>query len=234
MKLQYRVLVLEDDENALAGIVELLLESGYQVTGSSAYEEAKRLLSGKSYDLFVTDVRVRSYNGLNLVKKLRQDSPDTAVVIMTGYDEPLMQLEASRYNARFIKKPIRAAEFLDAVRGSVAAVRRERRWPRKRVVGGFRVMARASRQRWWMSATAVCACRFPPSTPSPVAVRRRSLRYQPAPGGRAGLVLREDARRASLRRSAGFRFDAGRAHVAADRRSPLGLGPFCSADRPVC
>jgi len=139
MKLPYRVLVLEDDENALAGIVELLLESGYQVTGSSAYEEAKRLLSRKSYDLFVTDVRVRSYNGLNLVKQVRQDSPDTAVVIMTGYDEPLMQLEASRYSARFIKKPIRAAEFLDAVRGSVAAVRRERRWPRKRVAGGFRV-----------------------------------------------------------------------------------------------
>lgn len=141
MKLPYRVLVLEDDENALAGIVELLLESGYHVTGSSAYEEAKRLLSGTTYDLFVTDVRVRSYNGLNLVKKVRQDSPETGVVIMTGYDEPLLQLEASRYNARFIKKPVRAAEFLDAVRGSVAAVRRERRWPRKRVVGGFRVMA---------------------------------------------------------------------------------------------
>ena len=32
MKLPYRVLVLEDDENALAGIVELLSESGYDVT----------------------------------------------------------------------------------------------------------------------------------------------------------------------------------------------------------
>ena len=61
MKLQYRVLVLEDDENALAGIVELLSESGYDVTPTSAYEDAKRILSGTTFDLFVTDVRLRSY-----------------------------------------------------------------------------------------------------------------------------------------------------------------------------
>jgi DNA-binding response OmpR family regulator len=141
MKLQYRVLVLEDDDNALAGIVELLLESGYDVTPASAYDDAKRLLTDSSYDLFVTDVRVRSYNGIHLVKKVREESPDTAVIIMTGYDEPLMQLEASRYSARFLRKPIKSAELLEAVRNCVSNVRRERRWPRKRVIGGFRVKA---------------------------------------------------------------------------------------------
>jgi CheY-like chemotaxis protein len=141
MKLPHRVLVLEDDENALAGIVELLVESGYDVTGASAYEDGKRILSSTSFDLFLTDVRLRSFNGLNLVKKVREDAPDTAVIIMTGYDEPLMQLEASRYSAGFIKKPIKSRELLDCVRKSLSTVRRERRWPRKRVLGGFRVTA---------------------------------------------------------------------------------------------
>lgn len=141
MKLQYRVLVLEDDENALAGIVELLSESGYDVTATSAYEDAKRILSETTFDLFVTDVRLRSFNGLHLVKKVRQEAPETGVIIMTGYDEPLMQLEASRYSAEFIKKPIKTRELLDCVRRSLSSVRRERRWPRKRVLGGFRVTA---------------------------------------------------------------------------------------------
>ena len=141
MKLHYRVLVLEDDDNALAGIVELLAGSGYDVTPASAYEEAKRLLTASSYHLFLTDLRVRSYNGIHLVRKVREESPDTAVIIMTGYDEPLMQLEASRYNAQFLKKPIKSRELLDAVRKSLGNVRRERRWPRKRVIGGFRVKA---------------------------------------------------------------------------------------------
>jgi CheY-like chemotaxis protein len=141
MKLQYRVLVLEDDENALAGIVELLSESGYDVTPTSAYEDAKRILSGTTFDLFVTDVRLRSFNGLHLVKKVREEAPETGVIIMTGYDEPLMQLEASRYSAQFIKKPIKTRELLECVRRSLSSVRRERRWPRKRVLGGFRVTA---------------------------------------------------------------------------------------------
>jgi DNA-binding response OmpR family regulator len=141
MKLPHRILVLEDDDNALAGIVELLTECGYDVTPASAYEDAKRLLSTTAYDLFVTDIRVRSFNGINLVKKVREESPETAVVIMTGYDEPLMQLEASRYSAQFLKKPIKSIELLEAVRRSFGNVQRERRWPRKRVLGGFRVTA---------------------------------------------------------------------------------------------
>jgi DNA-binding response OmpR family regulator len=133
--------VLEDDENALAGIVELLSESGYDVTPVSSYDDAKKLLALSSYDLLITDVRLRSYNGIHLVAKLRKESPETAVIIMTGYDEPLIELEASRYNAIFVKKPLKAQTLQDAVRRSLNAVRRERRWPRTRVIGGFRVKA---------------------------------------------------------------------------------------------
>ena len=141
MKLPYRVLVLEDDENALAGIVELLSDNGYDVTPAATYEDAKKLLALSSYDLLISDVRLRSYNGLHLVAKLRKESPETAIIIMTCYDHPLMELEASRYSALFVKKPIKAAPLLDAVRRSLNLVRRERRWPRTRVIGGFRVKA---------------------------------------------------------------------------------------------
>jgi hypothetical protein len=71
--------------------------------------------------------------------KVRKETPETGVIIMTGYDEPLMELEASRYSAQFVKKPIKPAELLQAAHRALAGVRRERRWPRKRVIGGFRV-----------------------------------------------------------------------------------------------
>ena len=139
MKMPYRVLLLDDDENALTGITEMLTVAGYDVTPASAYEEAKKLLQESTYDLLVTDVRLRGYNGLHLVKKVREEAPETGVIIMTGYDEPLMQLEAGRYSAEFIKKPIKSKEFFEAVNQSLAIVRRQRRWPRKQVLGGFRV-----------------------------------------------------------------------------------------------
>lgn len=141
MKLPYRILVLDDDEHALSGLVELLRDADYHVTSAATYDAAKRLLALSSYDLLITDVRLRGFNGLNLVKKSRNDYPDMAVIIISGYDEPLMELEASRYQALFVKKPIRPFEFLATVASSLAGVRRQRRWPRKRVQGGFRVTA---------------------------------------------------------------------------------------------
>ncbi|HXW08818.1 MAG TPA: response regulator [Vicinamibacterales bacterium] len=141
MKVPYRLLVLDDDENALAGMVELLRGSAYDVTPSTAYDEAKLLLQEGPYDLLITDVRLRGFNGLHLVMKTREHAPDIAVIIISGYDEPLLEIEAARYGAQFVRKPIRPAEFLEAVSRSLQSVRRERRWPRTPVVGGFRVLA---------------------------------------------------------------------------------------------
>jgi DNA-binding response OmpR family regulator len=141
MKMPYRILVLDDDEHALSGIVELLRDAGHHVTGAATYDAAKRLLAVSEFDLLVSDVRLRSFNGLHLVKQSRNDHPDMAVIIITGYDDPLIDLEAHRYHAELVRKPIKPGEFLNAVNTALAAVRRQRRWPRKRVVGGFRVTA---------------------------------------------------------------------------------------------
>jgi DNA-binding response OmpR family regulator len=139
MKLPYRILVLDDDEHALSGIVELLRDAGHNVTGAATYDAAKRLLAVSPFDLLVSDVRLRSFNGLHLVMQTRMDHPETAIIIITGYDDPLIDLEAHRYSASLVRKPIRPAEFLQRVNEALSQVRRQRRWPRKRVIGGFRV-----------------------------------------------------------------------------------------------
>lgn len=141
MKLPYQILVIDDDDHAREGLVELLQDAEYRVASAATYDAARELLTVTPYDLLITDVRLRGYNGLNLVKKYRAEYPEMGVIIISGYDEPLMQLEASRYQAAFVAKPIRAATFLEAVTAALASLRRERRWPRKRVLGGFRVTA---------------------------------------------------------------------------------------------
>jgi DNA-binding response OmpR family regulator len=141
MKLAYRILVLDDDEHALSGIVELLRDAGHNVTGAATYDAAKQLLALSPFDLLISDVRLRSFNGLHLVMQSRADHPEMAVMIITGYDDPMVELEAHRYRAELMHKPIQALEFQEKVAALLGTVRRERRWPRKRVVGGFRVTA---------------------------------------------------------------------------------------------
>ena len=141
MKLPYRILVLDDDEHALSGIVELLRDQSYVVTAAATYDAAKRLLALGSYDLLVTDVRLRGFNGINLVRQCAVEHPEMALIIITGYEEPMIEFEAARYGAKFVRKPINPAVFLETARKSLSTVRRQRRWTRKRVVQGFRVIA---------------------------------------------------------------------------------------------
>lgn len=141
MKLPYRILVLDDDANALSGMVEILRDAQYQVTGAATYDAAKRLLAIESYDLLITDVRLRGFNGLNLARQSNLDYPDMAIMIITGYDEPMMEIEAARYHAEFVHKPFHPDVFVKKVAQCLEGMRRQRRWMRKRILGGFRVVA---------------------------------------------------------------------------------------------
>ena len=140
-KWPFRILVIDDDEQALTGMSELLCDQGHDVTAAASYDAAKSALAASPFDLLVTDIRLRPYNGLHLVMHTRAEHPDTAIVITTGHDEPAIAFEASRYNARFVQKPIRPKDFLKTVDDALSTVRRRRRWPRKHVDGGFRVTA---------------------------------------------------------------------------------------------
>src|SRR5512138_2055112 len=100
--LPYHVLVVDDDEMTLAGLLELLRDGGHQATGAATFDAARRLLDVSSYDLLVADIRLRSQNGLHLVRSARLQHPEMGIVLVTGYPEPSLALEASRYGATFI------------------------------------------------------------------------------------------------------------------------------------
>ena len=141
MKLPFRILVLDDDEHALSGIVELLRDAGHLVTAAATFDMARRLLAIGPYELLITDINLRGFNGIDLVRQCHRDYPEMAIMIITGYDDHLMETEAARYGACFARKPIKASEFLSTVTACLAAVRRQRRWMRKRVTGPFNVTA---------------------------------------------------------------------------------------------
>jgi len=135
--LPFQVLVVDDDEAALSGLVELLLNAGHQVTGATSYDAARRLLEIGRYDLLAADIRLRSQNGLHLVRGCRMQHPEMAIILLTGYPERSIELEASRYGAVYMEKPIDSRQFMRTVERLLAQVRRERRWPRHHAPDAF-------------------------------------------------------------------------------------------------
>jgi DNA-binding response OmpR family regulator len=135
--LPYQILVVDDDEVTLSGLMELLRDAGYQATSAGTFEAARSELETGHHDLLVADVRLRSQNGLHLVRLGRMLHPEMAIIVMTGYPESSLQLEASRYMAVYLEKPIDPRLFLRTVNRLLSQVRRERRWPRRHAPESF-------------------------------------------------------------------------------------------------
>jgi CheY-like chemotaxis protein len=134
------VLVVEDDISALYGILEVLRDAGYECTGAATYDAAQQLLSLRPYDLLITDVRLGSFNGLQLVRQCTHDYPGTAFIIVSAAPDAMTEIEARRYGAACVAKPINRARLLEAVAGTLASLVHRRRWVRKRVPDGVSVL----------------------------------------------------------------------------------------------
>lgn len=129
-----RILVLEDDDDLRAELVEALVDEGHQVFGAAAGVEAVRLASEQTFELVVTDVRMGGMDGLQALARLKDECPDLISLVISGYSSEDETLRAIRLGVgEFLKKPFPLEVFLAAVE-RLLAVHRERRLARQREV----------------------------------------------------------------------------------------------------
>jgi len=79
------LLVVDDEESIREGIAEFLSARGYSVKIAPDGEEAKNLLKGEPFDLVVTDIKMPKMNGYELFKFIKENYPDTPVIMMSAY-----------------------------------------------------------------------------------------------------------------------------------------------------
>ena len=108
------ILVVEDDPDTLDFWVELLQRAGYGVTAAPSFEEARRALESLP-DMLITDIRLGAYNGLQLVVRARLANPCLPVLVMTAFDDPVLQEETHRLDAIYMRKPVDAPMVLAAI-----------------------------------------------------------------------------------------------------------------------
>ena len=84
------VLVVEDSITSRALIRNILTSAGYDVEAAVDGQEAWELLSGRSFDIVVSDVEMPRMNGFELTAKIRGDASmaDLPVVLVTSLDSP--------------------------------------------------------------------------------------------------------------------------------------------------
>ena len=124
------ILIVDDD----AGILRLLERFGdkrsFAVIALSSGEEALDYLHGHSADIALIDVHMPGVDGLQVLRSVRELSPDCRVVLMTGEPDMAVAVEAIKLGAQdVLSKPIdltRLADILDDVREENARRRQVR------------------------------------------------------------------------------------------------------------
>jgi two-component system NtrC family response regulator/two-component system response regulator AtoC len=115
-----RILVVEDDEIFLRPLQRTLEVAGIDVAVVGSGEEAMDLLKTEDVDLVLTDKRLPGMDGVELVRRLKAEHPDLAVVVMTAYGTIESAVEAVRLGAEdYLVKPFEVAELLLVVRRAI-------------------------------------------------------------------------------------------------------------------
>src|SRR5256714_3589649 len=102
-----RILVVDDDASTREVFGELLQRWGYDVEQTSDGHDALKLTAERRPDVIISDLVMPKLDGLALTRALREESPDTPVIIITGEGTIDAAVEAVRQGLfAFVHKPL--------------------------------------------------------------------------------------------------------------------------------
>jgi response regulator RpfG family c-di-GMP phosphodiesterase len=108
-----RILLVDDTPEVIQLLTDFLGSYSCEVFTASTGEEALGVLSGQNIDIAVLDVKLPDTDGLTLLDTIRLQDPTIAVVMITGYNDPDLIIEAMKKGASdFLMKPFSIDKLL--------------------------------------------------------------------------------------------------------------------------
>jgi anti-anti-sigma factor len=112
-----RILVIDDEKPTLS-MFSLYLEAyGFEPLTAENGEKGLEIFREHHPSIVLTDIKMPGMDGLAVLKKIKEESPDTEVIVITGHGDIDLALKALNLNATdFIDKPIRQEALESALR----------------------------------------------------------------------------------------------------------------------
>jgi DNA-binding NtrC family response regulator len=106
------VLIVDDEDATRSLCHDVVTDSGLRTRTASTTEQALEILDQMPVDILITDLRVPQIGGLELLKRVRSNYPQTAVLVLTQYGTIESAVEATRLGAAdYITKPFHIPEL---------------------------------------------------------------------------------------------------------------------------
>ncbi len=107
----YEILIIEDEQIARKNLEHILSKEGYRVTSVENGAKGLNLIKSKSFDLVITDYKMKKVDGMHVLEQSRQIQPYTEVIMITGYatvDNAVRAMKDGAYH--YIAKPYKIDE----------------------------------------------------------------------------------------------------------------------------
>jgi CheY-like chemotaxis protein len=113
-----KILVVDDDYTVRDIVSKMLCRLGYAVLSADSGEKGLALFLKNKFDLVITDFSMSGMDGINLAYCIKEKSPSTQVVLLTGDDkEVILSKIKGTAVAKALFKPFTLAEMDLAVQG---------------------------------------------------------------------------------------------------------------------
>jgi len=102
-----KILLVDDEEGIIKVLSIALKDIGYEVLSAGSGEEALRLFRETHPSIVFTDIKMPGMDGIQVLKTIKAENPDTEVIMITGHGDMELAVESLKYEATdFISKPI--------------------------------------------------------------------------------------------------------------------------------
>lgn len=118
-----RILVVDDEPIALQNMKHVLEKDNLVVFTAGSGRDAIRLIDEESFDVVVTDLKMEDVDGMQVLKRVKEVSPLTEVIVVTGYASVETAVEAMKMGAfYYLSKPIQVNDLRALVQKALEKV----------------------------------------------------------------------------------------------------------------
>src|SRR5499427_3058081 len=111
-----KILLIEDDPGIVMTLRRVLADEGHRVSVEKRGDLGSAVAEKDSFDLIITDMKLPSLNGLELVRELHISKPRLPIILMTAHGTTETAIEATKSGAYdYVLKPFEIPEFLELV-----------------------------------------------------------------------------------------------------------------------
>jgi len=128
MKNRVRILIVDDDETIRRTMSLILEGEGYTVETAETGRQAVEKSRAKIFNAALLDIRLPDMEGTKLLKKLRQTTPKTIKIMVTGYPQLSNAVEALNSGAdAYLIKPVKPDELIKTLKHKLEAQNRAKK-----------------------------------------------------------------------------------------------------------